>query len=153
MIIEMIENLWNLCIYVRRSIFYFLLIYLWIMMISWASVIWICENAWMSFDNKLLDRVLSCIFLSYVLKTQHHGAYFVFTWWGFQAGPDDSLKDVALKILQNGVATVPILHSLSVDASNPHLLHLASLSGILKCEDKWIPVSMYAYVCDTTQRE
>ncbi|XP_057772017.1 sucrose nonfermenting 4-like protein [Salvia miltiorrhiza] len=50
-----------------------------------------------------------------------------------QAGPDDSLKDVALKILQNGVATVPILHSLSVDASNPHLLHLASLSGILKC--------------------
>ncbi|KAL1543104.1 AMP-activated serine/threonine-protein kinase regulatory subunit [Salvia divinorum] len=50
-----------------------------------------------------------------------------------QAGPDDSLKDVALKILQNGVATIPILHSLSVDASNPHLLHLASLSGILKC--------------------
>ncbi|KAH6756211.1 sucrose nonfermenting-like protein [Perilla frutescens var. hirtella] len=50
-----------------------------------------------------------------------------------QAGPDDNLKEVALKILQNGVATVPILHSLSVDASNPHLLHLASLSGILKC--------------------
>ncbi|KAL8515604.1 hypothetical protein ACS0TY_014337 [Phlomoides rotata] len=50
-----------------------------------------------------------------------------------QAGPDDSLKEVALKILQNGVATVPILHSLSVDASNSHLLHLASLSGILKC--------------------
>ncbi|KAL7144498.1 hypothetical protein ABFS83_07G016100 [Erythranthe nasuta] len=50
-----------------------------------------------------------------------------------QAGPDDSLKEVALKILQNGVATVPILHSLSSDASNPRLLHLASLSGILKC--------------------
>ncbi|KAL6526519.1 AMP-activated serine/threonine-protein kinase regulatory subunit [Orobanche gracilis] len=50
-----------------------------------------------------------------------------------QAGPDDSLKDIALKILQNGVATVPILHSSSLDASNPHLLHLASLSGILKC--------------------
>ncbi|CAA0817670.1 Sucrose nonfermenting 4-like protein [Striga hermonthica] len=50
-----------------------------------------------------------------------------------QAGPDDSLKDVALKILQNGVATVPILYSSSPDASNPHLLHLASLSGILKC--------------------
>ncbi|GFQ03979.1 sucrose nonfermenting 4-like protein [Phtheirospermum japonicum] len=40
-----------------------------------------------------------------------------------QAGPDDNLKDVALKILQNGVATVPILHSSSPDASNPHLLH------------------------------
>ncbi|KAL7123846.1 hypothetical protein ABFS83_14G009900 [Erythranthe nasuta] len=50
-----------------------------------------------------------------------------------QAGPDDSLKDVALQILQNGVATVPIIHSHSADASNPHLLHLASLSGILKC--------------------
>ncbi|KAL6581922.1 AMP-activated serine/threonine-protein kinase regulatory subunit [Orobanche minor] len=50
-----------------------------------------------------------------------------------QAGPDDSLKEVALKILQNGVATVPILHYMSVDATNPHLLHLASLSGILKC--------------------
>ncbi|KAL6571573.1 AMP-activated serine/threonine-protein kinase regulatory subunit [Orobanche hederae] len=50
-----------------------------------------------------------------------------------QAGPDDSLKDIAFKILQNGVATVPILHSSSPDASNPHLLHLASLSGILKC--------------------
>ncbi|KAL3641973.1 AMP-activated serine/threonine-protein kinase regulatory subunit [Castilleja foliolosa] len=50
-----------------------------------------------------------------------------------QAGPDDNLKDVALKILQNGIATVPILHSSSPDASNPHLLHVASLSGILKC--------------------
>ncbi|EPS64576.1 hypothetical protein M569_10205, partial [Genlisea aurea] len=49
------------------------------------------------------------------------------------AGPDDSLKEVTLKILQNGVATVPILHSSSTDSSNPHLLHLASLSGILKC--------------------
>ncbi|KAK6130491.1 hypothetical protein DH2020_035749 [Rehmannia glutinosa] len=49
------------------------------------------------------------------------------------AGPDDNLKEVALKILQNDVATVPILHYMSVDASNPHLLHLASLSGILKC--------------------
>ncbi|KAG6432152.1 hypothetical protein SASPL_103726 [Salvia splendens] len=59
-----------------------------------------------------------------------------------QAGPDDSLKDVALKILQNGVATIPILHSLSVDASNPHLLHLASLSGILKCEKNESDVSI-----------
>ncbi|KAJ0976232.1 hypothetical protein J5N97_018197 [Dioscorea zingiberensis] len=49
------------------------------------------------------------------------------------AGPYDSLKDVALKILQNEVATVPIIHSTSYDGSFPQLLHLASLSGILKC--------------------
>ncbi|XP_044482220.1 sucrose nonfermenting 4-like protein [Mangifera indica] len=49
------------------------------------------------------------------------------------AGPYDSMKDVALKILQNRVATVPIIHSVSPDGSFPQLLHLASLSGILKC--------------------
>lgn len=49
------------------------------------------------------------------------------------AGPYDSLKDVALKILQNEVATVPIIHSSSLDGSFPQLLHIASLSGILKC--------------------
>ncbi|XP_059447211.1 sucrose nonfermenting 4-like protein isoform X2 [Corylus avellana] len=49
------------------------------------------------------------------------------------AGPYDNLKDVALKILQNEVATVPIIHSSSEDGSFPQLLHLASLSGILKC--------------------
>ncbi|KAI8023710.1 Sucrose nonfermenting 4-like protein [Camellia lanceoleosa] len=43
------------------------------------------------------------------------------------AGPYDSLKDVALKILQNKVATVPIIHSSSQDGSFPQLLHLASL--------------------------
>ncbi|XP_059648521.1 sucrose nonfermenting 4-like protein [Cornus florida] len=50
-----------------------------------------------------------------------------------QGGPYDSLKDVAIKILQNKVATVPIIHSSSQDGSYPQLLHLASLSGILKC--------------------
>ncbi|XP_058223399.1 sucrose nonfermenting 4-like protein [Rhododendron vialii] len=50
-----------------------------------------------------------------------------------QAGPYDTLKDVASKILQNNVATVPVIHSSSQDASFPQLLHLASLSGILKC--------------------
>ncbi|KAK4427656.1 Sucrose nonfermenting 4-like protein [Sesamum alatum] len=50
-----------------------------------------------------------------------------------QAGPYDSLKDVALKLLQNKVSTVPIIHSSSQDGSYPQLLHLASLSGILKC--------------------
>ncbi|KAK6913792.1 CBS domain, partial [Dillenia turbinata] len=49
------------------------------------------------------------------------------------AGPFDNLKDVALKILQNGVATVPIIHSSLQDGSLPQLLHIASLSGILKC--------------------
>lgn len=51
-----------------------------------------------------------------------------------QAGPYDSMKDVALKILQNRVATVPIIYSASPDGSFPQLLHLASLSGILKCK-------------------
>ncbi|XP_057959558.1 sucrose nonfermenting 4-like protein isoform X2 [Malania oleifera] len=48
------------------------------------------------------------------------------------AGPYDNLKDVALKILQNEVATVPVIHSSSEDGSFSQLLHLASLSGILK---------------------
>ncbi|KAH9602460.1 hypothetical protein KSS87_005257 [Heliosperma pusillum] len=49
------------------------------------------------------------------------------------AGPYDSLKDVAIKILQNKVSTVPIIHSSPQDSSFPQLLHLASLSEILKC--------------------
>ncbi|KAK9919849.1 hypothetical protein M0R45_028424 [Rubus argutus] len=49
------------------------------------------------------------------------------------AGPYDSLKEIAVKILQNKVATVPIVHTSSQDDSFPQLLHLASLSGILKC--------------------
>ncbi|GLT94919.1 hypothetical protein SLE2022_126300 [Rubroshorea leprosula] len=49
------------------------------------------------------------------------------------AGPYDCLKDVALKILQNKVATVPIIHSSSQDGSFLQILHLATLSGILKC--------------------
>uniref|UniRef100_M1APZ7 AKINbetagamma n=1 Tax=Solanum tuberosum TaxID=4113 RepID=M1APZ7_SOLTU len=48
------------------------------------------------------------------------------------SGPDNSLKDVALEILQNGVATVPIIHSPALDGSYPQLLYLASLSEILK---------------------
>ncbi|KAF7145084.1 hypothetical protein RHSIM_Rhsim04G0219500 [Rhododendron simsii] len=46
--------------------------------------------------------------------------------------PDENLKDIALKILDNNVATVPVIHSSSGDALFPQLLHLASLSGILK---------------------
>ncbi|KAG1371190.1 putative potassium transporter 2 [Cocos nucifera] len=56
------------------------------------------------------------------------------------AGPYDSLKDVALKILQNEVATVPIIHSSSSDGSFPQLLHVASLSGILKSRVSSIPI-------------
>ncbi|XP_077250191.1 sucrose nonfermenting 4-like protein [Tasmannia lanceolata] len=47
------------------------------------------------------------------------------------AGPHDSLKDVALRILQNEISTVPIIHSSMQDGSCPQLLHVACLSGIL----------------------
>lgn len=49
-----------------------------------------------------------------------------------RAGPDENLKDVTLKILQNQVATVPVTHSFSDDGSYPQLLYLASLSEILR---------------------
>ncbi|KAK2976046.1 hypothetical protein RJ640_024774 [Escallonia rubra] len=49
------------------------------------------------------------------------------------AGPYDSLRDVALKLLQNKISTLPVVHSSSQDGSFQQLLHLASLSGILKC--------------------
>lgn len=51
-----------------------------------------------------------------------------------QAGPYDSLKEVALKILQNKVATVPIIHSTGPGGSCQEILYLASLSDILKCK-------------------
>jgi hypothetical protein len=41
---------------------------------------------------------------------------------------------VIVKILQNAISTVPIIYSSSSDGSFPQLLHLASLSGILKCK-------------------
>ncbi|PIA61557.1 hypothetical protein AQUCO_00300820v1 [Aquilegia coerulea] len=56
------------------------------------------------------------------------------------AGPYETLKDVTLKILQNSVATVPIIHSFSQDGVFPQLLHLASLSGILKSQVSSIPI-------------
>ncbi|GKA30314.1 hypothetical protein Tco_0716619, partial [Tanacetum coccineum] len=49
----------------------------------------------------------------------------------FEAGPDENLKDITLKILQNKVATLPITHSTSNNGSYPQLLYLASLSEIL----------------------
>jgi CBS domain-containing protein len=48
-----------------------------------------------------------------------------------QAGPDENMKDVALKILRTGVAIVPIIQSSSQEGS-AQLLHLASLSDILR---------------------
>ncbi|KAI7996856.1 Sucrose nonfermenting 4-like protein, partial [Camellia lanceoleosa] len=48
------------------------------------------------------------------------------------AGPDESLKDVALMILQNKISTVPIIYS-TIEESCPLLLHITCLSGILKC--------------------
>ncbi|KAF1881503.1 hypothetical protein Lal_00021481 [Lupinus albus] len=52
---------------------------------------------------------------------------------GETAGPNDNLNAIAMKILQKEVSIVPIVHSSSEDGSFPQLLHLASLSGILKC--------------------
>ncbi|KAK6147926.1 hypothetical protein DH2020_018838 [Rehmannia glutinosa] len=46
------------------------------------------------------------------------------------AGPDDSLADVASRILQNDISAVPIIHS--VNGSSSRLLHIACLAGILE---------------------
>lgn len=48
-------------------------------------------------------------------------------------GPDDSLKEVAQKLLRYQVGAVPVLHFSSNEHTSPQLLHLATLSGILKC--------------------
>ncbi|KAI7999305.1 Sucrose nonfermenting 4-like protein [Camellia lanceoleosa] len=47
------------------------------------------------------------------------------------ASHDESLKDVALMILQNRISTVPIIYS-TIEESCPLLLHFACLGGILK---------------------
>ncbi|GFZ14019.1 sucrose nonfermenting-like protein [Actinidia rufa] len=73
-------------------------------------------------------RSLPTVYLGLTLGSP----YKAMTVWD-EAGPDENLKDVVLKILQNNVATVPVIHSSSGDALCPQLLHLASLSGILKC--------------------
>lgn len=44
-----------------------------------------------------------------------------------RAGPDESLRDVAMRILQNKISTVPIIQE-----SYPWVLHIACLGGILK---------------------
>ncbi|THF99160.1 hypothetical protein TEA_010611 [Camellia sinensis var. sinensis] len=55
------------------------------------------------------------------------------------AGPDESLKDVALMILQNKISTVPIIYS-TIEESCPLLLHIACLGGILKSQISSIPI-------------
>ncbi|KAI5650708.1 hypothetical protein M9H77_36713 [Catharanthus roseus] len=57
-------------------------------------------------------------------------------------GPDENLKDVALKLLQNAVTVIPVMHSTSLDGSYPQLLHLASLSDILKCICRYFQYSI-----------
>eukprot|EP00250_Pteridium_aquilinum_P004034 c14284_g1_i1 orf=410-1861(+) len=51
----------------------------------------------------------------------------------YYVGPDDSLKEVAQKLLHHQVTTVPVLHFPAQEQALPQLLHLATLSGILKC--------------------
>lgn len=46
------------------------------------------------------------------------------------AGPDESLADVASRILQNNISAIPVIHS--VNGLCPRLLHIACLSGVLK---------------------
>ncbi|XP_027903416.1 sucrose nonfermenting 4-like protein isoform X2 [Vigna unguiculata] len=67
------------------------------------------------------------------LNRQNNGHGAVFPRRFIHSGPYDNLKDIAVKILQKDVSTVPVIHSSSEHASFPQLLHLASLSGILKC--------------------
>ncbi|CAL0314895.1 unnamed protein product [Lupinus luteus] len=67
------------------------------------------------------------------LNRQNNGRGTVFSRGFIHAGPNDNLNAIAIKILQKEVSTVPIVHSSSEDGSFPQFLHLASLSGILKC--------------------
>ncbi|XP_075514359.1 sucrose nonfermenting 4-like protein isoform X5 [Primulina tabacum] len=46
------------------------------------------------------------------------------------AGPDESLADVASRILQNNISAIPVVHS--GNGLCPRLLHIACLSGVLK---------------------
>ncbi|WOH10000.1 hypothetical protein DCAR_0729461 [Daucus carota subsp. sativus] len=48
-----------------------------------------------------------------------------------QAGPDESLQDLARRIVEYRISAVPILDTME-DGSCPKLLHIACLAGILK---------------------
>jgi 5'-AMP-activated protein kinase regulatory gamma subunit len=47
-------------------------------------------------------------------------------------GPDDTLQHVVDELLSQDVAQLPVLHY-PAHALVPELLHLACLSGVLKC--------------------
>jgi hypothetical protein len=49
-----------------------------------------------------------------------------------QVGPDDTLAHVASELMRLDVAQLPVLHY-PAHALVPELLHLACLSGILRC--------------------
>ena len=54
----------------------------------------------------------------------------------WQVGPDDTLKSVIKALLHYRVATLPVLYMPADNWALPQLLHLASLSGVLKCKTK-----------------
>lgn len=70
--------------------------------------------------------ILSYARLLALYKVCHPNSFSIY---GYpQAGPDESLRDVAMKILDYKISTIPI-----IEESYPLLLHVACLGGILKC--------------------
>lgn len=70
-----------------------------------------------------------------VLSVEVSFGYFIFAvcsslFCNLQAGPDESLADVASRIRQNNISAIPVVHS--VNGLCPRLLHIACLSGVLK---------------------
>lgn len=49
-----------------------------------------------------------------------------------QVGPDDTLRHVVDELMRHNVTQLPVLHY-PAHALVPELLHLACLSGILRC--------------------
>lgn len=58
-----------------------------------------------------------------------------------QVGPDDTLAHVASELMRLDVAQLPVLHY-PAHALVPELLHLACLSGILRCRSFTTVVDM-----------
>ncbi|XP_063937300.1 sucrose nonfermenting 4-like protein isoform X2 [Daucus carota subsp. sativus] len=56
-----------------------------------------------------------------------------------QAGPDESLQDLARRIVEYRISAVPILDTME-DGSCPKLLHIACLAGILKPQISAVPI-------------
>ncbi|MBA0600089.1 hypothetical protein Gorai_006288, partial [Gossypium raimondii] len=60
-----------------------------------------------------------------------------------QAGPCDNLKDVALKILQSGVAIVPVIHSSSEDGLCRYFKHCSGSLPVLQLPIYAIPLGTW----------